>query len=537
MIYPTNLFKVFLTGLFLFQLCFLVEVKSQISPGDLAKVHSHLEGMSNCTKCHILGEKVSNDKCLACHTELKSRISSNKGYHSSAEVKGKQCASCHSDHHGVNFQIIRFDKTKFNHALTGYKLIGAHSKKKCEDCHKPQYIKDAKIKAKKYTFLGMGTDCLSCHTDYHQKSLSSNCTDCHDNEKFKPATKFSHQKSGFKLTGKHQDVPCAECHKTSMRSGVKYQEFKGVKYANCTNCHKDAHDNKFGQKCSECHNTESFAAVGGVKNFDHSKTDFNLEGKHQAVSCKSCHKIKLTTPLLHKHCTDCHVDYHEKQFVKNGVSPDCSECHSVQGFKGSSFTIEKHNSSGFSLKGAHLATPCISCHKKETKWKFKEIGKNCKDCHENIHTGKISEKYYPEENCENCHTNNRWNQVEFDHKTTQFILEGAHETKTCRDCHFNKEVKGHANQAFKDLSMNCSDCHTDTHNQQFDENGKTDCKKCHNSIAFKPTVSFDHNKSQFPLDGKHSGLPCEKCHQPVTIGEATFILYKTKKIKCEDCHQ
>ncbi|MBK7174903.1 MAG: hypothetical protein IPH84_17130 [Bacteroidales bacterium] len=41
------------------------------------------------------------------------------------------------------------------------------------------------------------------------------------------ATKFSHQKSLFKLTGKHQDVPCAECHKTSMRSGVKFQEFKG----------------------------------------------------------------------------------------------------------------------------------------------------------------------------------------------------------------------------------------------------------------------------------------------------------------------
>ena len=118
---------------------------AQISPGELAKPHSHLEGISNCTKCHILGEKVSNDKCLTCHTELKGRIASQKGYHSSAEVKGKQCASCHSDHHGLNFQIIRFDKTKFNHVLSGYKLQGAHSRKKCEDCHKAQFIKDPKI--------------------------------------------------------------------------------------------------------------------------------------------------------------------------------------------------------------------------------------------------------------------------------------------------------------------------------------------------------------------------------------------------------
>ena len=47
---------------------------AQISPGDLAQPHAHLEGMSNCTKCHILGEKVSNDLCLDCHTELKTRI-------------------------------------------------------------------------------------------------------------------------------------------------------------------------------------------------------------------------------------------------------------------------------------------------------------------------------------------------------------------------------------------------------------------------------------------------------------------------------
>ena len=37
-------------------------VYAQISPGDLAKVHSQLEGMTNCTKCHTLGDKVSNDK-------------------------------------------------------------------------------------------------------------------------------------------------------------------------------------------------------------------------------------------------------------------------------------------------------------------------------------------------------------------------------------------------------------------------------------------------------------------------------------------
>ena len=55
---------------------------AQISPGDLSTLHAHLEGLSNCTKCHVLGNKVSNEKCLACHIEIQTAISLNKGYHS-----------------------------------------------------------------------------------------------------------------------------------------------------------------------------------------------------------------------------------------------------------------------------------------------------------------------------------------------------------------------------------------------------------------------------------------------------------------------
>jgi len=510
---------------------------SQISPGELARVHSHLEGMSNCTQCHILGEKVSNVKCLACHTELKVRIDQQKGYHSSAEVKGKQCITCHSDHHGLNFLILRFDKDKFNHNLTGYKLAGAHSRKKCADCHKPDFITDKKIKAKKFSYLGLKQECLTCHTDYHQKTLSSNCSDCHDAEKFKPASKFDHQKAKFQLAGKHQQVACIDCHKTTLKNGQKFQDFKGVKAVNCTKCHEDVHNNKFGQNCAECHNNESFTVVAGLKNFDHSKTNFKLEGKHQKVTCKSCHKERLTTYLKYQRCTDCHTDYHNKQFAKNGVSPDCSACHSVKGFTEFSYAIEQHNVGIFPLNGAHLATPCFACHKKQEKWKFKEIGKICKDCHENIHLGFISEKYFPAANCEICHNLNSWNEISFDHKKTLFELEGAHSKQTCRECHFNKEKTGHANQKFAGLTANCASCHKDVHVQQFEVNGITDCERCHNADAYKPASKFDHNKTKFVLDGKHINLACDKCHKEVTAQGVSFVLYKIKEFKCEDCHR
>ena len=196
---------------------------SQISPGELAKVHANLEGMSNCTKCHILGKKVSNQQCLDCHTELKVRIDLKKGYHSSSEVRGKECVTCHSDHHGLNFQIVRFEKDKFNHDLSGFNLSGAHSKQLCIKCHKPEFINDAKIKKKKFTYLGLSPACLTCHTDYHQKTLSLNCAECHDFDLFKPAKKFDHSKAKFQLSGKHQELACLACHKIGIQNEQKFR--------------------------------------------------------------------------------------------------------------------------------------------------------------------------------------------------------------------------------------------------------------------------------------------------------------------------
>ena len=39
-----------------------------MSPGDLTQYHADLEGLLNCTKCHDLGEGVSEAKCLDCES-------------------------------------------------------------------------------------------------------------------------------------------------------------------------------------------------------------------------------------------------------------------------------------------------------------------------------------------------------------------------------------------------------------------------------------------------------------------------------------
>ncbi|WP_373549114.1 cytochrome c family protein [Haliscomenobacter sp.] len=466
---------------------------AQISPGELAKSHSSLEGISNCTQCHTLGDKVSNDKCLACHKEIKSRIAQNKGYHSSKDIKGKSCASCHNDHHGKNFDMIHFNPDQFDHKLSKYELTGAHSKVDCRSCHKSEWIKDAELKKRKGTYLGTGTSCKDCHADVHRGTLSKECTQCHTTEAFEPASKFNHNNVDFTLKGKHKSTDCKACHPIETREGKKFQKFKGIEFQNCSSCHEDAHRNnlgpncrechteesfqshalltqfnhsqtpfalkgkhkqvdcakchnlnvaatsifqekkgivtsnckschedvhkgKFGNNCAECHQESSFKTLKNMDNFNHGLTSYPLQGKHIAVDCKACHSEDYTVPVPHNTCASCHKDYHEGQFVRStGAAVDCAVCHTVNGFKESTYTIAQHALSKFPLTGAHQATPCFACHLKQEKWLFRNLKMNCVDCHENIHKSEIDVKYYPNQTCSACHLTTDWKSSSFDH--------------------------------------------------------------------------------------------------------------------------
>jgi hypothetical protein len=245
----------------------------------------------------------------------------------------------------------------------------------------------------------------------------------------------------------------------------------------------------------------------------------------------------FTNPLPHNRCASCHTDYHKKEFAVNGRSPDCAECHTVNGFNQSLFTLEQHNASVFPLEGGHLATPCFACHKKSTRWSFRNLGGRCVDCHEDIHAGYIDSRYYPKQRCENCHGVESWKENHFDHNQTSFILAGAHERQDCMACHSPEDQNSvHRYENFRDLSMACVSCHKNVHLQQFEDRGVTDCKKCHGYDNWK-AIYFDHNQAAFKLDGKHVKVDCAECHQKVEEEGETFVLYKNKKLECIDCHQ
>ena len=516
------------------------KIAAQLSPGDLMESHKHLEGMSNCTECHTFGEKISNSKCLDCHTELNSLISSNRGYHSSSKVKNKQCVDCHSDHHGRKFDAVRFDEKSFDHDLAGFKLIGAHNKVDCRACHKPENIANKKIATRKNTWLGMEKECLSCHDDFHQGTLANSCLECHDMNQFRPASKFNHNEAEFKLLGAHQKVDCKSCHALSTKNGKEFQQFSEIKFGSCANCHQDVHDGKFGTNCKQCHTETSFLQLRGNADFNHDLTGFSLVGEHKKVSCESCHKDrKFSTTFNANLCKNCHTDTHKGQFTSKNPQADCKNCHSVyKPFGYTTFTLEQHNASDFTLEGAHLATPCFSCHLKDDHWNFRNIGSDCFECHGNKHEGKISQQFYTGTNCTACHSTEAWSSIAFDHDETTFTLEGKHAATDCKKCHYsNNENNGHGEQNFLSLTNQCAQCHQNVHGTQFEIDSETDCRRCHGTSEEWRADKFNHRKTEFPLKGKHARIDCSACHKPQEFenGESRTE-YKIQKFECIDCH-
>jgi hypothetical protein len=517
---------------FLFILLLIpLSISGQISPGDLTKAHTHLEGLRNCTNCHEIGEKVKDSKCLNCHTEVRDLIRQSRGYHSSGEVKGKNCSDCHSEHHGKNFRIVNFNPDSFDHTKTSFPLTGKHAVIKCEECHNKKNIVETEALKKNTKWIGLSGNCKSCHTDYHQGTLGNNCSSCHNTSVFRPS-EFDHNKASFALTGAHTKTSCIQCHPVTVKEGREFQKFSGVTFSSCESCHKDIHSGRLGKDCRSCHNTSSFRIIN-QKSFNHDKTGFPLLGMHKTVDCNSCHKANLTEKIRHEKCMDCHGDYHNGEFRMDGSAKDCRECHNEEGFTPSLYTIEHHQQTVFPLLGSHLAAPCAGCHYTSQRWNFRKIGSECIDCHKNVHENEIVSRFMSGEGCRTCHSVESWRIITFDHSSNGFLLEGKHAETNCRSCHFvNNDI---LNQRFTSLNSYCTECHTDVHAGQFGTGTAEECLRCHTSSDWNP-VKFDHNQSRFSLEGAHSRLECSECHKTVTIGIKTFIKYKLEDFRCASCH-
>lgn len=281
----------------------------------------------------------------------------------------------------------------------------------------------------------------------------------------------------------------------------------------------------------------------------------HLEGLDNCAKCHSSKVRSSADPML---CRDCHEAIDIR--MKNGTGlhgrgeefNKCGKCHpdhlgrkfDLVTWKTVGGTQEEfdHEKTGYKLEGAHLKVKCADCHKpkfiKDTlilkgdiefqKGTFLGLGTKCLTCHKDVH-GKMFRK---KKQCLDCHNAEKWKPAKgFDHnEDTRYPLRGEHLGVECSKCHaqgMTWELPAKKRRIKRDIDQ-CITCHKDVHKGKFGR----DCAKCHQEEGFKKikTQGFDHNKTRFPLAGKHADVSCNQCHK----NGNSWVL--TRFQKCIDCH-
>jgi hypothetical protein len=267
-------------------------------------------GSVDCQSCHRNSTyKGTASDCASCHAEPRKHLGK----------FGTHCAECHTTTtwDGAAFPAAG---TSFNHDLTGFKLTGAHQTLDCKSCHKTN------------EFKGTPQSCVACHAEptKHLGKFGTACTECHSTKAWSGAvfnttvTKFDHNTTAFKLTGKHQMVDCKSCHKTN--------NFKGTPQ-NCVSCHAEpavpaVHKMHYGTDCARCHTTMGFTGATFKHTFpiDHGRRRSTTKSN----TCANCHSdLAHSTAYT---CYGCHE--HEKTRIERRharLKVDnldlCAKCH------------------------------------------------------------------------------------------------------------------------------------------------------------------------------------------------------------------
>ncbi len=543
-------------GFVLIMLAVMVpQALGQISPGPLSKAHHALDGPAGCTKCHAVSAGSPNFKCLDCHREISLQLQQKHGLHVTyvtSNPGNSGCVKCHSEHNGAEFALVRWQPSlkAFDHRQTGFVLDGKHANLTCNQCHNAAKLTPSGrsmlgSRDPSRTFLGLGTSCVDCHEDKHRGELGPTCTQCHNTVDWKRS--FDHGKTKFPLRGAHLQVTCAKCHTPGSDGKPR---FTGISFETCASCHSDPHRGAFvQQRCESCHNLNNWKQTLVATRFDHSKTKFPLLGKHEGVSCQSCHrKADFKTAIAFAACADCHKpDPHKGQFAKRADGGRCDSCHTVDGFKQAKFTLVDHNKAGFPLLEKHATVACAKCHTpagKATVFKVKFA--TCLDCHQDAHKKQFAAAPYFNR-CERCHNESGFEPSTFTlamHQQGKFVLTGGHMAIACNQCH--KPAGQLTVAAFHFDGTGCTSCHADPHRNQFASRmAKLDaaghplgCEACHSTKTWQELDRFDHGTTKFLLVGTHKAVRCVECHRPPNLErKLANVDFSAAPKVCDECHE
>lgn len=311
---------------------------------------------------------------------------------------------------------------------------------------------------------------------------------------------------------------CKACHKRFDRNAQD-----GL----CMDCHKDVghdvrsrggfHGRLKPQACRSCHTdhkgVDARIAAFDKREFDHAATDFALRGKHPQVECEKCH---APTRKYRDAPIDCNACHRKDDVHKGTLGTKCADCHGESNWKEAKFD---HDKTRFALSGKHVDTKCVDCHKDKD---YKNTPRQCVACHKDDDQGAKGHKGQFGEKCDSCHDAKAWKPSTFNHDTdTKYPLRFKHRSVKCGDCHTGPLYKTRT-------PTECVACHKDDDKHKGTLGDK--CGSCHTERDWKEKAKFDHDKTSFPLLGKHADTKCDACHK-------TGAMFKEAPKECIACHR
>lgn len=200
-----------------------------VSPGPVIAAHAELN--QDCFACHTAWRGATPERCIACHALPDIGVRTRNGlplaqherktpFHQ--QLIEPNCMACHSDH--TPAKLTRRSHKPFSHAL-----LRPETRTRCATCH------------------------IAPPDNFHRQ-IKGNCGQCHQSDKWKPAT-FDHSRY-FVLDDDH-NVGCASCHTDhdySRYTCYGCHEHRPAKiraehleegirdFENCVECHRSADD-------------------------------------------------------------------------------------------------------------------------------------------------------------------------------------------------------------------------------------------------------------------------------------------------------
>ena len=197
-----------------------------VSPGPLVKGHAELA--TDCFACHAPLRGASSSRCVECHAVPDIGLRTTLGVLIAAQtIKGsfhqelieQDCMACHSDHQGP--KLTQRSRKPFSHVL-----LNVPVRERCTSCHEAP-------------------------VDTMHRSAKAECSQCHANTAWKPAT-LEHDR--FFVFDRDHRTTCDTCHRNGdlsrytcygchehSQARVRAEHLEeGIRnFENCVECHRD----------------------------------------------------------------------------------------------------------------------------------------------------------------------------------------------------------------------------------------------------------------------------------------------------------